>query len=244
MTRGRRLAALSGIVLAVGGVVAAAVVADDDGGVQVAAAGAPATTTSVELPPTTEVTVPTTVTLPVTVPEVTLPRLRPRPAPPPAPVPTTIPVPAPPPAPKPQGGARCGTPSGYAGLGADRTGTAGRLTVTLQVYSCEIYDGESMQTFVYVDDRGSIERSIRVDYGDGTVYVPPPLSWRCDQPERPNPWVMSTGPHEFRAAGAYDVTATVTTASCDGWETGPPSGEEQTATVRMTVYRVAGKRPG
>lgn len=240
----RRLSALGCLLLAVGGVVAAAVVADDgdDGSVQVVAdAVAP---TTLELPPTTEVTVPTTVTLPVTVPEVTLPRLRARtpvPAAPVAPVPTVTTVP---PAPKPQGGARCGTPSGYAGLGADRAATAGRLTVTLTVYSCEVYDGESLQNFVSVDDRNSLLRSVHLDYGDGSTHDAGIYPWRCEEPNRPNPYASGGSPHAYAAPGAYEVTATVTTASCDGWEAGQPSGVEQTATVRMTVYRIAGRRPG
>jgi len=233
----RRLLALGCVVLAVGGAAVAAVVADDDSEDDVVVAAEASAPTNFELSTTTtDVTVPTTITLPVTVPEVTLPRLRTRPpvvaAPTPAvPPPTTVP-----PAPKPQGGARCGTPSGYAGLGADRTGTAGRLTVTLTVYSCEVYDGEILQNWVYVDDRGSLLRAARIEYGNGAVDDKAPYAWQCQDPNRPHPYVVNASPHNYAAPGAYEVVATVTTAACD-------TNEEQTATVRMTVYRIAGKRP-
>jgi hypothetical protein len=240
----QRLLALGCVLLAVGGVAVAAVVADEDEDDVVVAAEAGAPTTFELSTTTTDLTVPTTVALPVTVPEVTLPRLRTRTpvaAAPTAAVPTTTTVA---PVPKAQAGSRCGTPWGYAGLGAEGTATAGRLTVTLQVYSCELYDGEQLQAFVNTDDKGSQVRSTRVEYGDGTSYDAPYPTWYCTQPEPPNPQVQSTGRHDYPTAGAYEVTATVTTASCDGWETGPPAYVEQSATVRMIVYRIAGKRPG
>ena len=235
----QRLVALACIVLAVGGVAVAAVVADDDGedDAVVVAAEASDVPTTLELPTTTtEVTVPTTVTLPVTVPTVTLPRLRAQRPVPTAPAANAAPVTTVAPAPKPQGGARCGTPSGYAGLGADRTATAGRITVTLTVYSCEVYDGEILQNFVYVDDKGSLLRSARIEYGDGSVDDKAPYPWQCQDPNRPNPYVVNGPPHNYAAPGAYEVVATVVTEACD-------TGEQQTATVRMTVYRIAGKRP-
>jgi hypothetical protein len=232
------------VVLAVGGVAVAAVVADDEDDAVVVAAEASDVPTTLELPTTTtEITVPTTVTLPVTVPPVTLPRLRARTPAPTVPAAPAVPVTTVPPAPKPQGGARCGTPSGYAGLGADRTATTGRITLTLTVYSCEVYDGEILQNFVYVDDKGSLLRSARIEYGDGSVDDKSPYPWQCQDPNRPHPYVVNGPPHNYAAPGAYEVTATVTTATCDGWEGGQPAYVEQTATVRMTVYRIAGKRP-
>jgi hypothetical protein len=235
--RPRRWPALAALVLLLGSV-AGAVALPDDGEPELrlatqAPAGAVAVPDTSPLP-TLPVTVPTTVPLPVTLPTVpvTVPKL-PRvtvPRPSTTTTATTEPVPVATP------GTRCGTPSGYGGYGATQTATAGSLTVTIEIYHCETYDGEQVQNFVHVDDPDGVLVSVHLDYGDGTTHQGGIYRWACDDPKRPRPYVFNGPWHLYAAAGAYPVSAKVTTASCS-------TGEEQAATVSITAHRIAGPRP-
>ena len=198
----------------------------------------PTTTTAPALP-TVPATVPATLpsvppTVPVTLPKVTLPKLpRPRPST------TTTTRPAPPP----PSGNRCGTPWGYGGYGASHTVADGRLTVLLGIVDCEHYDGEYMQTHLEISDAGSLFRSIHVDFGDGTTYDTSGSTWTCDSPNRPNPYYGSAPFHTYTAAGTYTVTASVTTSSCSAWPDTHQLVDDQTVTVTITTYQIAGRRP-
>jgi hypothetical protein len=218
--------------------IAAAVVLPDEGEPELrlatqAPAGAVAVPDTSPLP-TLPVTVPATVPLPVTVPPVpvTVPKLPPVTVPRPSTTTTmtTEPVPVATP------GTRCGTPSGYGGYGATQTVTSGRIKATVEIYHCESYDGEQVQNFVHVDDSDGVLVSVHLDFGDGTVHEGGVYRWACDDPKRPRPYVFNGPWHSYAAAGAYPVTATVTTAGCSG-------GQEQTATVSVTAHRIAGPRP-
>jgi hypothetical protein len=236
-TRQRRrrwpaLAAFGLLVVAI----AATVVLPDDGEPELRLA-TQAPVGAVALPdasplPTLPVTVPTTV--PVTVPTVpvTVPKLPPVTVPRPSTTTTTTTQPVPVATP----GTRCGTPSGYGGYGATQTATSGRITVTIEIYHCESYDGDQVQNFVHVDDPDGVLVSVHLDYGDGTTHQGGVYRWACDDPKRPRPYVFNGPWHSYAAAGAYPVTATVTTANCSG-------GADQTATVSITAHRIAGLRP-
>lgn len=148
------------------------------------------------------------------------------------------PVPSPEPPPRPDG-SDCGTPSGYGGYGADLTTTVGTTKVTLQIYSCHLYDGDRLQNFVFVDDPSVVVKAVKVDYGDGTTDEGGVFPWSCGQSDRPNPYTYNGRPHAYSAAKTYRVAATVTWARCaDGVE-----GEQATATLNMPVHRHAGPRP-
>lgn len=210
---------------------------DDPPTVQVAAEG-PAITVP-ELPDTTmvETTLPT---LPVTLPTVTLPRLTRRPT---IPTTTTTARAAAPPPTKPRVASRCETPYGYNDMGAQRTVTSGRLTVTLQVFPCVQYDEDFLQNHVVVEDRGSVIRAIGLDYGDGTRNTNGFHYYQCGDPNEPHPHYWGAGYHVYKAVGTYTVTTTVTTASCDRWAEAHTEREQVTVTVSVDVHRVAGKRP-
>lgn len=159
------------------------------------------------------------------------------PKPPPA---AAAPVPSPPASSPRPDGSDCGTPSGYGGYGADETTTVGTTKVTLQIYSCHLYDGDQLQNFVFVDDPSVVVKAVKIDYGDGATDEGGVFPWSCGQSERPNPYTFNGRPHAYAAAKTYRVTATVTWARC----TGGVEGEQTTAIVSMPVHRHAGPRPG
>lgn len=223
--RARLIAGAVALVLVAGGVVVA-VRSDDDGGVRVATDASVATTLPEEV--ADEVTT-TTVTVPaVTVP--TVPSLRP--------VTTTTGVKRSTTTTAKTGPTRCGEPNGYAGLGGSKTTTTGSITLTLETYMCEMYDGDFLQSHLIVRDRSSVLRRARLDFGDGKADEGGVHHWTCEDPDRPDPYYRSSPFHTYAQPGTFTLTGTVTTVSCDG------SATEQTATVSITVYRHAGKRPG
>jgi hypothetical protein len=181
------------------------------------------TTTTTAVRPTVKVALP-----PVTLPA--LPRL--------LPTSTTTVTTAPP---APPGGERCGTPSGYGDLGATRAVTQGTTTITLEVYACEHYNGEFTQNFVHVAGPDTQLRTVHLDFGDGSATDVGIYRWSCTDPSRPDPYTANAPFHTYTAAGAYPVTATVTTASCAPTDGSAPA--EQTTTVSLTTYQLAGPRP-
>jgi hypothetical protein len=191
---------------------------------------------AVAVPVTVPATLPS-VPVPVTLPKIALPKLpRPRPS-------TTTTSTAPQIAKAPSVN-RCGTPWGYGGFGASHTVTEGQLTVLLGIVDCEHYDGEFMQTHLEISDPGSLLRSMRVDFGDGTTaYDVSGSSWTCDSPNRPNPFYGSAPFHTYAASGAYTVTASVTTSSCSAWADTHQLVDDRTITVTITTYQIAGRRP-
>ena len=136
---------------------------------------------------------------------------------------------------------RCGTPSGSGDLGATRAVTQGTLTVTLEVYACEHYDGEFTQNVVHVEGAGAVLRAVHLDFGDGTATDVAVYRWAFDDPKRPNPYHANGPFHTYTAVGAYTVNATVTTAACSPPGDGP--ADVETTTVTPTTYQIAGSRP-
>ena len=136
-------------------------------------------------------------------------------------------------------GERCGVPSGYGGYGAKKSRTTGPTTVTVEAYMCESYDGEPTQIFTHIEDSGGVVRSLHLDYGDGTANDQD-LSNYCGG-SGASPYSISGPPHTFAAPGAYTVKATVAMQRCPA--DASSANDLQTATVEITVYRVAGPRP-
>jgi hypothetical protein len=197
---------------------------------------APTTTadpTSSSTATTTTTTTAVRPTVKVALPPVTLPAL-PRLLPTSTTTMTTAPAASP-------GGERCGTPSGYGDLGATRAVTQGTTTITLEVYACEHYAGEFTQNFVHVAGPDIQLRAVHLDFGDGSATDVGVYRWPCTDPSRPDPYTASGPSHTYTTAGAYPVTATVTTASCAPTDGSAPA--EQTTTVSLTTYQLSGPRP-
>ncbi len=160
-------------------------------------------------------------------------------------------------------------PWGYGGVGGSKVVTSGSTTVSMTMMPRDHFAGEMVQVGAEVRFVGGM-RSIRIDYGDGTIYEgnrgP---NWYCNLLMEPKTTSAGGGHHFYARPGTYTVRVIVTTVDCmrpgisnlppgwtrptlpDGTFAGPepifvpfdPVGNEQVTTVGMTQISRPEARP-
>lgn len=133
-----------------------------------------------------------------------------------APAPPTTARPAPAPT-RPRGP----YPPGVSGTTLSATTTAGDTTLTMKLFPADQYFGENIQVRMELATRDAV-RSVKVDFGNGTVVDATPPAFTCPGAVRAlNPGAPT---YTYPAPGRYVVRAIVTSAPCVPFPATPPPG--------------------
>ena len=167
----------------------------------------PSTTTTVVPPaPTTTKPVVTSATTPAT-PTTRTPTTR---------TPTTA---HPPPAAAPR--TRGPYPPGVSGTTLSATTTSGDTTLSLSFFPADQFFGERIRVGVELTTRDAV-RSVKVDFGNGTVVDATPPGFNC--PGTVRPLYPGGAVYTYPAPGRYVVKAIVTSVPCIPFVATPPPG--------------------
>ena len=140
---------------------------------------------------------------------------------PPATTTSTTRPPAPPTTPAPAPRPRGPYPPGVSGTTLSATTTSGSTTLSLRLFPGDQYFGERVQVGMDLSSRDAV-RSVKVDFGNGTVVDATPSGFNCPGTVRSlNPAAPN---YTYPAPGRYVVRAIVTEAPCVPFPATPPPG--------------------
>lgn len=112
-------------------------------------------------------------------------------------------------------------PPGVSGTTLSATTTSGDTTLALSFFPADQYFGEIVQVRLELSTREAV-RSVKVDFGNGTVVDATPPGFNC--PGKVRPLYPGAPIYTYPAPGRYVVKAVVTSVPCVPSGATPPPG--------------------